>query len=187
MMALFRSTPGLQPETVPSAVLNRKTLEPVLPSSSVTLKPVPLPLKTMPVGESRKMAGPGLGGTSTTNGLIATVGAEVSYRVLVPVPWLATHQGPVALGARPQGLTKFESSTCAGVTLVSSDTRLVCRMTDDNRRRCSNDSSRGRSGWRADAGAGRSAGGAGRFSFRRREESSMILFLSKAGPRVDET
>src|SRR3989337_1877700 len=92
MMALFRSTRGFQPEMVPSAVLNRKTLEPVLPSSSVTLNPAPLLLKTIPVGESGKMLELGFCGTSTTNGLTATAELEVLYRVLVPVPWLAIHQ-----------------------------------------------------------------------------------------------
>src|SRR5687768_11818166 len=111
MMALFRSTAGLQPEIVPSALLNRKTLEPVLPSSSVTLNPVPLLLKTMPVGESGKMPPPGFCGTSTTSGLTVTGELEVLYRVLVPVPWLATHQLLVGPAARPQGLTSFGSGT----------------------------------------------------------------------------
>src|SRR5687768_6315981 len=142
MMALVRSTPGFQPEMVPSAVLNRKTLEPVLPSSSVTLNPAPLSLKTMPVGESGKMPPPGLPGTSTTNGLTDTCGAEVLYRVLVPVPWLAIHQLLVGPAAKPQGFTRFGSCSWAGVTLVSSDTRLVCTMTDANRRRASSASNR---------------------------------------------
>src|SRR3954451_25461579 len=118
-MALVRSTPGLQPEMVPSAVPTTNTLEPLLPSSSVTLNPVPLLLKTIPVGESGKMPPPGLGGTSTTSGLMVTDGLEALYRVLVPVPWLAIHQLLVGPAARPQGLTRFESSTWAGVTLVS--------------------------------------------------------------------
>src|SRR3712207_2786072 len=108
-MAFVRSTPGFQPETVPSAVLNRNTLEPVLPSPSVMLNPVPLLLKTIPVGESGKRPPFGFGGTSTTNGLTVTVGAEVLYSVLVPVPWLATHHGPVVLGASPHGLTDRKS------------------------------------------------------------------------------
>src|SRR5688500_9253566 len=137
-MASFTSTVGFQPEMVPSAVANRKMLEVFSPAR---LNPAPLSLKTIPVGELAKMPPSGLPGTLTTNGLTVTVGLEVLYRVLVAVPWLAIHQLLVGPAAIPQGFTRFESSTCAGVTLVSSDTRLVCTMTDDNRQRRSSDSS----------------------------------------------
>jgi hypothetical protein len=51
---------------VPSTVSNRKTLEPVLPFSD-TSNPVPLMLKTVPVGEPRaEVVEPG--GTLTTSG-----------------------------------------------------------------------------------------------------------------------
>src|SRR6516165_5211403 len=104
MMAWVGSTLGLQPEMVPSVVANRKTLEPVLPFSD-TLNPVPLVLKTVPVGEPCGE----LGGMLTTNGRGVTGEVEVSYRVLVPVPSLPTHHSPVGLAASPQGLTKLGS------------------------------------------------------------------------------
>src|SRR5579875_3887125 len=103
MRAFVRSTPGLQPAMTPSVVANRKTLEPDLPFSE-TSKPVPLVLKTMPVGEPCAGTGlsVGLAGMLTTRGTTWVCGPEVLYNVLVPLPWLATQNGLVGPATSPQ-------------------------------------------------------------------------------------
>ena len=50
-----------------------------------------------------------LAGTPTTSEKVVSGEVEVLYRVLVPVPSLATHHSPVGLAASPQGLTRFGS------------------------------------------------------------------------------
>src|SRR5262245_9165382 len=64
---------------------------------SLTANPV-VPLKTTPVGPPA---------TVTTRESFLPV---PSYSVLVSVASLAIHQGPVWLAARPQALTRFEST-----------------------------------------------------------------------------
>src|SRR3954471_22736132 len=107
MTALLRSTPGFHPEMVPSTVANRKTLERAVPPFLEMLNPPALgSWKTVPVGTP---FGEPVAGTLTTNEKGASDEVEVSYRVLVPVPSLATHHSPVGLAVSPQGLTRFLS------------------------------------------------------------------------------
>src|SRR5262245_15650906 len=81
-----------------------------------------LPLKTIPVGVEVVPAGlPAGGGIFTSSPSLAPV---PSYSVEKPVPLSLTHQGLVALAARPQGLTSFGSIT--GAETAPSETRLVC-------------------------------------------------------------
>src|SRR5256885_2579042 len=108
-MAWVRSTPGLQPEMVPSSVekMNAATPEAV---PLDTVKPVP-PLNTMPLGVEMVPAGePAGAGTVTTSGVIAPAPL---YSVDRPVPLSEIHHGPVALGIRPQALTRLGSVTAA--------------------------------------------------------------------------
>jgi hypothetical protein len=180
-MAWVRSTLGFHPEMVPSTVANRKMLGPVLGTpftTSETLKPPALgSWYTVPV------AGPFgalMDGTLTTSEKGVTGEVEVSYRVLVPVPSLATHHSPVGLADSPHGLTKFGSWIWAGVTEVSSDTRLVCTMADDSRRRTSSDSSRdrGHGGWPGEDCVRLRGEDAELFQFRSEDENHMIFLLS---------
>src|SRR6266536_1785800 len=102
--------PPDQPEMVPSSVTKMKRAAP---------KSEP-PLKTIPVGAD--------GGTPPTGGGTVTTSASFwpapLYSVETPVPLSATHQGLVALRARPHGLTRFGSVT--GASPGISETRLVC-------------------------------------------------------------
>src|SRR3954468_2482615 len=77
------------------------------------------PLNTWPVGAPI--------GTVNTSGTMLNGAPPVApaYRVAVPVPLLATHSGVVGPAARPHGLTRLGSVSCArpGMSL----TRLVWR------------------------------------------------------------
>src|SRR6516164_6842875 len=103
-MALFLFTEKFQPEMVPSRPSKRKLAEPDADPSE-TLKPVPLVLKTMPVGAPLVLLGPG---TLTISGLPGGKGTPWPvYRVLVPVLLLATQNGPPGGATSPHGLTRF--------------------------------------------------------------------------------
>src|SRR5713226_6935537 len=96
--ALVAFTAGLQPTMVPLSVakMNRLGAEAV---PFVTTKPL-VPLKTTPVGALPD------GGMLTVR---ASFAPEPLYSVLLSVPLSETHQGLVALRARPQALTRLES------------------------------------------------------------------------------
>src|SRR5690348_165746 len=112
--AWVRSTPGLQPEMVPSTESNRNTLDPLLPLAETT-KPLPAVLKTVPVGVPCGASGcVGLGGMVTTSGFPAGwAWPWPLYSVLSPVPSSDTQNGLPELAVRPHGFTRWGSVTCA--------------------------------------------------------------------------
>src|SRR5689334_10235130 len=115
--ALVGSTPGFQPDIVPSSVANRKIAG--LPAFS--LKSL-VKLKTVPVGADG--GGPFIGGgIVTTSGMIAPV---LSYRVERPVPLSDTHQGEPELRDSPHALTRLGSTVAVDETELESVTRSVC-------------------------------------------------------------
>src|ERR1041384_2538510 len=91
----------LKAESVPSSLAKINRAAAGEPTPLFTTKPVP-PLKTTPVGLPCAPPAPGTVKSATI------VPVATLYKVVVPVPLLAIHQGVVGPETRPQALTRLE-------------------------------------------------------------------------------
>lgn len=101
ILAAVASTPGFQPEIVPSSVTNRKRAG--FPGAREKLVP---PLNKVPVGVPVLLTLGFAGGMVTTSDSVAPV---PSYSVERPVPLSEIHHGLPELLNRPHGLTRLMS------------------------------------------------------------------------------
>src|SRR5215471_12600580 len=121
MIAFVGSTPGFQPDTVPSSVTQMNSA--CFPGAS--RKSAALPLKTMPVGVPA-LFWLGAPGTVTTSDGTVTGLVDALISVDVPVALFEIHHGVVAPWTSPQAFLKFGSATTveSAATFATRSVRL---------------------------------------------------------------